>query len=142
MGFSLVGATAIIGVAVLISLELILGSAIPTITEIHESYDEMKDRSIKQVQTDINITDVDAVANDSNYDINITVENTGSITLDINNFNLLLDGTEYSFSCESTYLYPENTEWLILENIELKRPPRLKVITNNGISDYYQIVLP
>jgi len=142
MGFSLVGATAIIGVAVLISLELILGSTIPTITEVHESYDEMKDRSIEQVQSNINITNIEAVRNDSNYDINITVQNTGSITLDTTNFNVIISGIDRIFTCETTYIYPENSAWLIIDNLALSGTPRVKVVTNNGISDYFEVTLP
>ena len=56
MGFSLTAAAAIIGVALLISLELIVGTTIPTITDVHKAYDDMKDRSIDQIQTDISIT--------------------------------------------------------------------------------------
>jgi len=42
-----VAATVIIGVAVVMSLEIIDSTRIPTITDIHSSYDEMRERSIK-----------------------------------------------------------------------------------------------
>ena len=76
MGFSTVAATAIIGVAIVMSLEIIAGTTIPTITDIHNSYDEMRERSIKQIQTEINITNAVAVPNGStHHDLTFTVKN-------------------------------------------------------------------
>ena len=56
MGFSLVAAAAIIGVSIVMAIEIIVGTTIPTITDVHDSFDDMRDRAIDQVQTDINIT--------------------------------------------------------------------------------------
>ena len=53
MGFSLVAAAAIIGVSVLIAIEVFVGSTIPVFTDVHESFNNMKNRAIDQVKTDI-----------------------------------------------------------------------------------------
>lgn len=141
MGFSLVAAAAIIGVSVLMVIELIVGTTIPTITDIHDSFDDMKDRAIDQVQTDINITDVTSEVNGSNYDINVTVENTGSITLKTSNFNILINGTENQFTCSKSYLHPENEIYFNVSSLAGSGKRILKVVTNNGISDYYEFTL-
>jgi len=138
MGFSLTAAAAIIGVAIVISIELIVSTTIPTITDVHESYDEMRDRSIEKVQTDINITSLTTVANASNYDLDFTVKNTGSITLETDYFTVLIDGNKSSFTCSATYLYPEKSAYFILLNLPGSGTARLKVVTDNGISDYYE----
>jgi len=142
MGFSLVSASAIIGVAVLISIELLVSTTIPTITEIHDSYDDMKNRSIDQFQTDINITSTTTGANGPNYDLNFTLENTGSISLDTRNFNVLIDGIDQSFTCNLTYLFPENAASFNLTNLQGSGTARLKVVTENGISDYIEYNVP
>ena len=141
MGFSLVAAAAIIGVSALMVIELIVGTTIPTITDIHDSFDDMKDRAIDQVQTDINITDVTSEVNGSNYDINVTVENTGSITLKTSNFNILINGTENQFTCSKSYLHPENEIYFNVSSLAGSGKRILKVVTNNGISDYYEFTL-
>lgn len=141
MGFSLVAATAIVGVAVLISLELIIGTTIPTITNVHDSYDEMKDRSIGQLQTNINIASVSTPANDSNYDLNITIENTGSITLKTQYFDILVNGTKYNYECNKDYLYPTKQIYFNVRNLEGTGNRILKVVTNNGISKYYEYTI-
>jgi archaellum component FlaF (FlaF/FlaG flagellin family) len=53
MGFSLVAAAAIVGVSLVMGLEIIVGTTIPTITNINESYNEMRNRAIDQIQTNI-----------------------------------------------------------------------------------------
>jgi len=142
MGFSLVGAAAIIGVSILMVIEIIVSTTIPTFTDVHNAFDEMRDRAIAQVQTDINITDVNSIVNGSNYDINITVENTGSITLETILFDILINGSKNDFSCSKSYIYPENIVYFNVSNLSGSGINRLKIVTNNGISDYYEFTLP
>lgn len=141
MGFSVSAATAIIGVAILISFEVMVADVIPTIKDTNEAYDEMKERVVDQIQTDVNITSVRTTANASNYDLNITVENTGSITLETENFNILINGTKHTFTCSKTYLHPENSVYFNITNLPGSGNRRLKVVTNNGISDYYEYTI-
>jgi archaellum component FlaF (FlaF/FlaG flagellin family) len=142
MGFSLVAAAAIIGVSVLMVIEIIVGTTIPTITDIHDSFNNMRNRSIDQVQTDINITGVTVEVNESDHDINITVENLGSISLETTYFNILINGTEKQFTCSASYLYPEKVVYFNVYNLQGTGERRLKVVTDNGISDYYKFILP
>jgi archaellum component FlaF (FlaF/FlaG flagellin family) len=141
MGFSLVAATAIIGVSLVMGLEIIVGTTIPTITDINESFNEMRNRAIDQVQTYINITSVTSDINGSNYDINITVENIGSITLQPTYFDILINGTKNDFTCSKIYLYPQDEVYFNVLNISGSGESRLKIVTNNGISDYYIFIL-
>lgn len=142
MGFSLVAAAAIIGVSILMAIEIIVGSTVPTLTDVHDSFDNMRDRAIDQVQTDINITDVTSEINGSNYDINVTVENTGSTTLETTYFNILINGTDKEFTCSKSYLHPENEVYFNVSSLQGTGERRLKVVTDNGISDYYEFTLP
>jgi archaellum component FlaF (FlaF/FlaG flagellin family) len=132
MGFSVVAAVAIIGVSALVALEVIVGTTIPTLTEVHEAYDEMRDRAIEQVQTDITITN--AVWNDPNTEI--TVENTGSITFNTSNCNILLNGFTKEFTCSVSYLHPEQTA-LFNISIQAVNGDIIKIVTPNGVSDYH-----
>lgn len=137
-GFSLIAATAIIGVTLLVALEIILGASIPAVNNIQDSFYEMRDRAVDRIQTDFNITDVSTENNGSDFDINITVENTGSVTLDTLNFNILVNGEEERFTCSSPYLYPGNNAYFNVSNLQGTGQFTLKVVTNNGVSDYYE----
>lgn len=144
MGFSTVAAAAIIGVAIVMAMEIIVGTTIPTITEIHNSYDEMRERAIKQIQTKINITNAVAVANGSDHhDLTFTVENTGSVSLKTSSFDVLINGTKKSFTCSKTYLYPEDQAVFTLEYLDGRNGSnRLKIVTENGIEEYYTYTIP
>lgn len=133
MGFSLAAAAAIIGVALLISLELIVGTTIPTITDVHEAYDDMKDRSIDQIQTDIKITNAVYVLPNTL----ISVDNNGSTTINSTNCNVLLNGVSKTFTCTLSHIHPEQTAiFSFAQRAELG--DIIKIITPNGVSDYHE----
>ena len=141
MGFSLAAAAAIIGVSTMIIIGTIVETLLPTMAEVNDSYDDMKDRAIDQIQTDINITGVTTPANGSNYDLNFSVENTGSITLKTSYFNILINGTAHQFTCTKSYLYPESSVYFNITNLSGTGNRLLKATTGNGISDYYEYTI-
>jgi archaellum component FlaF (FlaF/FlaG flagellin family) len=141
VGFSLVAAGAIIGVSILISLEILIGGLLPTITNIDDSLDDAIDRSVDRIQTDINITGVSVYINGSNYDHNITLKNEGSITLKTAYFVILINGTTQKFRCPDLYLYPKYETHFNITNLSGSGNKRLKVITGNGIIDYYEYIV-
>ncbi|HIH00224.1 MAG TPA: hypothetical protein HA258_06520 [Thermoplasmata archaeon] len=137
MGFSVIAAAAMLGLTLFMAVEIITSELLPTIDEMNRSYGDMKDRYQNQLQTDINITTVTRSANGSNYDYNISVKNTGSVTLVTKDFQILINGTEYQFSCSSERLYPENTLFFQIMDVAGAGSQRVKVTTNNGIAEYY-----
>lgn len=136
MGLSLSAATAIICVSLFLAIEITMGSVFPTISDINDSYSQLKDRAIEQVQSDISIIKIVNTTNNSNYDLNITVNNTGSTALKTSGFNILINGTDKNFVASDTYIYPEEQVYFNLYNLPGNGKQRLKVVTNNGISDY------
>jgi archaellum component FlaF (FlaF/FlaG flagellin family) len=140
MGFSLIASAAILGVTIFMAAEIITGDLLPTIERIDDSYGDMRDRLRDQVQTDINITAVSRSENGLNYDYNVSVQNTGSVTLNTEDFLILMNGTNYQFTCAHTYLYPENIVYFQILNLAGDEAKRIKVITNNGIADYHLFI--
>jgi archaellum component FlaF (FlaF/FlaG flagellin family) len=137
MGFSLIASAAILGVTLFMAAEIITSDLLPTIEGINDSYGDMKNRIRDQIQTDINITTVTRVENGTNYDYNISVKNTGCVSLNTADFMILINGTEYKSTSSHLYLYPENTVYFQVMNAAGTGTIRIKVITNNGIADYY-----
>jgi len=138
MGFSLIASAAILGVTLFMAVEIITSDLLPTIEGVNDSYKEMKNRLTDQIQTDINITDVIQRVNESGYDYNISVQNTGSVTLNTKEFIILINGSERQTFCASRYLYPENVAIFQVFNVTSANPTRIKVVTNNGVADYYE----
>jgi archaellum component FlaF (FlaF/FlaG flagellin family) len=137
MGFSVIAAAAMLGLTLFMAVEIITNDLLPTIDELNKSYGDMKDRYQSQLQSDINITSVTRSLNGSNYDYNITVKNTGSVTLVTKNFQILINGTIYPFTCSVEKLYPEETVFFFIMNVTGTGTQRVKVTTNNGIAEYY-----
>jgi len=133
MGFSLIAASAIIGVAVLISLEIIVGTTVPTITDIHDSYDDMRVRAVEQLQTDVTITS--SVWNNPNTIL--SVDNTGSTTINTSKCSILLNGVIQTFTSTVSYFHPEETAQFSFPT-HANPGDIIKIITPNGIEDYYE----
>jgi archaellum component FlaF (FlaF/FlaG flagellin family) len=137
MGFSLIASAAILAVTLFMAVEIITGALLPTLDGINTSYGQLKNRLADQIQTDINITTVVVSANGGNYNYNITVQNTGSVTLKTGKFAVLLNGIVYPASCSCAYLYPQNIGYFSLTNVTSGGATRIKIISDNGIADYY-----
>ena len=137
MGFSLIAAAAILGVTLFMAVEIIVSDLLPTMEEMNTSYIDMKDRVNEQIQTDITITGISRSVNGTNFDYTLSVQNTGSSTLHTDDFVILINGTNCEFSCTYDYFYPENTVNFTVFNQAGDGLKRMKIITNNGIDDYY-----
>jgi archaellum component FlaF (FlaF/FlaG flagellin family) len=74
------------------------------------------------------------------YDMNITVKNTGRITLETTDFTILINGEKEQFNCTNSYLYPEK-ETIFTLNLTGGGLKRIKTITENGIFDYKEYVV-
>lgn len=136
MGFSISAAAAIIGVSVLMILEISLGTLMPVYTDIQKSYDDMRDRAVEELQTSITITCTNTTVNASGYDLNVTLENSGSTTVDTQYLDVLINGVSIPFSCDSSYIYPENNASIQVYGISGSGENKVKIITENGISCY------
>ena len=133
MGFSTVAATAIIGVSLLIGVELIVSTTIPSLEDINNSYDEMRDRTIEQAQTDVTIIAAVYILPNTI----VSVQNTGSESIDTSKCNLLHNGVRIGFKSNIVFLHPEQTAILTISNQRSEPGDIIKVITPNGVSDYH-----
>ena len=141
MGFSLVGAFAILSVSLMIGLQIFTGSLLPAVSESNESFRLMKNRIVNQTLTNITIYSTSTSANESNYDLNVTVNNTGGVTLTIADFHVLINGTVKSFNCSKAYLYPTNHAFINVTNLPGTGIRTLKIVTENGITDYVEYTI-
>ncbi len=141
MGFSLVAGFSILAVSMVIAFGIFTGSFLPAVTDYKQSYGDMVDRNVEQVHTDLTIATVGVSAYGLNYNHSIQVENSGSYTLEIVDCNVLINGTIRIFTCSDTYLYPEKTTYFNVSNLPGDGPMRAKVVTGNGVADYYDYII-
>ncbi len=137
MGFSVVAAAAMLGVAIFICIEVITGSVFPTVEDVDLSYATLAERKIDIYQTNVNITSVTTTAYGLNYNHSINITNDGSTTLDISKCMVLINGTNYQFNCTVDYLYPAKYALFNVTNLPGAGDKTAKIVTHNGIEDYY-----
>jgi flagellar protein FlaF len=92
----------------------------------------------KKLQTDI-VIDSLAISNITNpYDLTVTLTNTGSETLQFDELHILVDGElkPYNFSGNAAVWTPEETRALVVYSLTGLGSHRVKVVTENAISDY------
>ena len=142
MGFSVAAASGIIGISILVIIELSVGTIFPTIQDVSESYSEMKNRALEQLQTDINILSVNASINGTNHDLIITLQNAGSITIDLLKCHVLINGSTFQFQSSNDYIHPQKQTNLTLNQLPGLGTRRVKVISEQGIADYYTYATP
>jgi archaellum component FlaF (FlaF/FlaG flagellin family) len=70
--------------------------------------------------------------------LTITVENTGSVNLKTNDFNILINGTKYQCTCDHPCLYPLNELHFYPTTQIASGAKRIKVISEKGTEDYYE----
>lgn len=91
MGFSTSAAAAIIFVGVFVSIGMIYPSTAGSVEEVNDALGDQEDRVLEQRNTDITIDDVRYNTTSDTVTVNVT--NTGTTTLDVNETDLLFDGT-------------------------------------------------
>ncbi|MBS3778397.1 MAG: hypothetical protein KGY50_03785 [Candidatus Thermoplasmatota archaeon] len=137
MGFSISATSAIIGIAIIMVIEISVGTIIPVITDLDSSYDEMRQRAVNELQTNIEIQNITVQTNGSLHDLSIQIKNTGSTVIKSLYVDVLVDGSLSSFTCADEYWFPENTYTVSVNGLSGSGSKKVKIITNNGISEYH-----
>jgi archaellum component FlaF (FlaF/FlaG flagellin family) len=117
-------------------LEVSMGTVLPVLSDVDESYDEMRNRAVDELQTDIEIDDITVQANSSFHDITINLTNRGSTVIDSSYVHCLIDGSIQGFTVNSRYFFPESSYSLSVNGLAGSGMHQVKVVTMNGISDY------
>lgn len=138
MGFEL----SVIAVVFFISAVL-LGTF--SYTMLGTSNEILDDASADQYQmrrtllhTDIKVENSTADSFAGNYNLTVTLSNTGSETLHFDKLNVLVDGNleSYTYSDIAATWTPDETRNLTITELSGLGVHRVKVVTENGISAY------
>ncbi|RBI63977.1 fla cluster protein FlaF [halophilic archaeon] len=89
MGFSVSGATAILFIAMFVSFGVLYTATYNGFERVTDARNAETDRALTQRNTAVNVTDVD----DGGDYLNVTVNNTGSTALNVNDTDLLVNGS-------------------------------------------------
>lgn len=143
MGFSVSGSAAIIFIAAFVGFGVLYTSAYNGFELVDTAIDDKEAQLLGQKNTDIEI--VASQTDDVSGTLSVTVENTGAKGIDVNDTDLLLNGsyqTQVSTTVEGD---STRTLWLPGENLtmetsyDLGGTIRVKVITEHGIAEFQEV---
>lgn len=142
MGFS-----TIVAAAIIIFAGIFYAYQLATVME--NSYDgfvsaralEEKRVELKKNE-EIAIDSIIVSGNSTAYSLTINVVNNGSVVSEIKSWNLLIDGSQQSFSYSSPYLLPLENATLYVSSLSGAGIHRLKIVTEKGNAIYgsYEVV--
>lgn len=107
---------------------------------LSSSADEHYSLINKKLHTDVQIIGSSAIIHNSTYQLSLEVLNTGSETLRSDELEVLVDGVykPYSLAANATTTWtPQTSVALNICDLSGFGDHRLKVVTENGICDYY-----
>ncbi|KAA9399829.1 flagellin [Haloarcula sp. CBA1130] len=140
MGFSVSGSAAIIFVAAFIGFGMFYSATANSFERVTDAREDQRDQLLDQQNTEISL--VSATWNSSgNENLVVTVDNTGSETLSVEETDLLVDN-DYRTGYETSVGTDDATDiWASQEQLEItvsslsSQPNRVKVVTENGVAD-------
>jgi|Deesub1362A_J573_1020465.scaffolds.fasta_scaffold00392_6 flagellar protein FlaF len=145
MGFSVAASFTILLITTLIVSGMILSESIHKLKEARQVYIQEKKKAIEILTTEFQITSIAAYnTSPTTHTLTVTIENTGSTTLETSYFNVLVDGVLVDASYNVSYLYPG--EYLRIDASGLSggagTTHRLKIVAENGVAEYgsYQVI--
>ncbi|AKA49580.1 hypothetical protein IX51_11245 [uncultured archaeon] len=110
MGFSYVAAAAILLSSTLIFFGMVYSGFVQSNLEIHNSGVQYDHQRYDYLNSNVNITGYNVVnestANASAYKVYINMTNTGSVTLNMNSTDILVNGIMTGFNSSAEYLFP------------------------------------
>jgi flagellar protein FlaF len=140
MGFSVSGSAAIIFVAAFIGFGMFYSAAANGFERVNDAREDQRDRLLDQQNTDISVASATWNAS-GNENLVVSVDNTGSETLSVEETDLLVDN-EYRTGYGTTVDGDGATDiWAPQERLTMtvtslgSQPGRVKVVTENGIAE-------
>lgn len=142
MGFSVSGSAAIIFLAAFVGFGILYTSAYNSFEVVDTALDEKESQLLGQQNTDIEI--VSAEINNSESSLRVTIENTGAKEIQVNNTDLLINGTYQENLEKSVDGESGRSLWLPGENLTIEieyngGPVRLKIVADHGVADVQEV---
>lgn len=145
MGFGVSGSAAIIFLGILICTGTLYTTAAGTAESLNDAHDADDERLLERRNTAVNVTSVTYSNNSGDYSVNVTVDNTGTTTLSVNDSSILVNN-EYvsrdSYDTATVEGINSTDVWAPTETLRVKflvdvEPARVKLVTEHGVEDVH-----
>lgn len=137
MGFSTSAAVAVVSIGFLISVGLLYPAVEQSVQDVSEATDNREDRMIDTRNSDAVLSDV--TYNSTTDVLNVTVNNTGTVTMDVAGTDLLVDGEIATNRTTFVDGVADRDLWVAGEQLRIEAsdvrtaPERVVVVTGTGI---------
>lgn len=145
MGFSVSGSLVVIFLGVFISFGMAYTAANNGFERVHDAYTEETDSDLTRQNTALDIAESSVANEGGQLYLNVTVNNTGSTALSVNDTDILIDGSYTDFTGDrmETLEVDGNDAtdlWLPGETLQVNvsvdaEPARVKVVTGPGVAE-------
>jgi flagellar protein FlaF len=142
MGFSVSGATVILFLGIFISFGVAYTAANDGFERVSDAYTDSTDDELTRKNTAISVADASVANEGGQLYLNVSVNNTGSTALSVNDTDILIDGI-YTEHTEMVTLEVDDDDatdlWLPGETLQANvsvesRPARVKIVTGPGVA--------
>ena len=142
MGFSVSGATVVLFLGLFISFGIAYSTANNGFERVHEAYEDNAAEKLARQNTAVDFNHTAVVNEGGQLYVNVTVNNTGTNSLSVNDTDILIDGiyTEHTKMVTLEVDGDDATDlWLPGETLQANvsvesRPTRVKVVTGPGVA--------
>jgi flagellar protein FlaF len=112
MGFSYVVAVAVLLSSSLIFFGIVYSDFVHAESQINNAQHNQNSQNYDYMNSKVIIDNYSYVASGSNFTITMNVTNTGSVTLNLADTNMLVNGSLVNFTYNSQYLFPLGNDTL------------------------------
>ena len=144
MGFSVSGATVILFLGIFISFGIAYTAANDGFEQVNDAYADSTDDELTRKNTDIAVADASVANEGGQLYLNVTVNNTGSTVLSVNDTDILIDGNYITHTSEKMVTLEVEGNgatdvWLPGESLQFNvsvgnEPTRVKVVSGPGVA--------
>lgn len=137
MGFSTSAAVAVVSIGFLISVGLLYPAVEQSVQDVSEATDQRQDRMMDTRNSDAAVHNV--TYNTTSGVLNVTVDNTGAVTMDADQTDLLVDGrlvtnrTTFVDGVEGRKLWVPDEQLRVETSAPSAAPDRVVVVTETGL---------
>lgn len=106
MGFSYVVAVAVLLSSSLIFFGMVYSDFVHAEAQMKSAQDQFNQNNYDYLNSQVSLSGYNYTLTGANYSVTLNVTNTGSVTLNLNDTNILVNGTLVNFTYSSQYLFP------------------------------------
>ena len=140
MGFSYVVAVAVLLSSSLIFFGMVYSDFVHADAQLKGAQDQFNQNNYDYLNSQVSLDGYNYTQTGSNFTVTMNVTNTGSVTLDMNGTNILVNGTLVNFTYSNQYLFPLGNESVVFKTTAAGNYS-IDLVFNTGYQKYVKVTI-